>query len=256
MHACKGLSRSLCDALFGRADICTHARAQGAFAYLCDLFLLSLPSAGQFLPAAATVVSLWPSLLAAPARQPSLPGTLVVVLHDLCITSPSFFVAARALDSGAGDDTVTAGSWSGTTAGWAAKAQKLAQASQQEIRRLGELHWGWTPEVQGCEPKQQLPAHCRQLLTHVTELAQAGRAATAGAWASLRTALVIASLRNGWRWALDEVCWLISGVLQLAPEYQPLACLLAGGVLPSPQRDSVTSHELYGGFDVCAAFFV
>ena len=181
---------------------------QAALAFLCDIFLLSLPSAAHLLPAAATVVSVWPDLLSSIPQFEPIPATLIAVLHDICITSSCCKQASKARDVKSGD-SITVGNWSGTTAGQAVKEIDLAQAARKEIVRVGISQWGWgagiLDAVNNSRPELQLPEQKSRLLANVKDLAQAMSQGAHVALGPVSCAMAIASLLCGWRWAVDEV---------------------------------------------------
>lgn len=173
--------------------------SQAALAFVCDLCLATLPSAGGLLPPVATALSVWPGLLPGGARDP-LAGTLQALLYDLCQPPRG--------DPGPADgDSVTAASWgSGSTAeGGTLQARGLARVAQQEVRRLGLLHWGWqAAECQGV-PELRMPRQCGALLAQVEETARPSCPAGDLAMGSLSCALAVATIHQGWHWARDEV---------------------------------------------------
>lgn len=173
---------------------------QAAVAYLCDLFLLHLPSCSQLLPPAAAALSAWPALLSE-SNQDVLSATLEAILHDLCTEG----AASKSALSGSDSADVTAGSWSGSTAGQFASGQHLVRAACEELIRLGQMHWGWcvrqTQHIGISELHSRTAAQARNLLGQFAQT-QTGAACTR---APMAAALCLCSRVLGWQWALEEV---------------------------------------------------
>ena len=221
--------------------------AQAARAYLCDLTLLTSPCAPQLLPCAATVLTLWPGLLGGGRAQAAeLEGMLHATLHDLCLPGrqPEPVPGPAGLPA---EDSATLGSWSGSTMqpGRGGRVGSLTAAARRELGRLGALHWGWPPspsqllasqQEQEQEQEQQawVPQQCSALLAHLQQ--QLPSADQPAAWAALGCALAMASLAQGWQWAMDEVRHSAASCTMQPPHAcccsRPLQALLPAWSIP------------------------
>ena len=164
------------------------------------------------MPSVATALSIWPAILS--EQQNPVIATLIAVLHNICIEIPSNHdLDARAAGA---DDSVTAGSWSGTTAGQGARSVSLIRASQQEIVQHGQSCWGWASKdfdmSSGSTEMQRfcLPAHSLKLLTCIQQQYDRLPQDSEASWGLLSCALAIVSLSRGWQWIIEEVSSLKS----------------------------------------------